>query len=334
MNRRELLGTAAGAAAATLAMPYVARGAAPLTLRFAHFAQEDHPANIAAKQFAARVAERTGNAIRIMIFPNNQLGGPPEQAQQIKLGTIDMGLPTQGQLDKYDKAFGAVMLPFIFDSRPLVFRVLDGPAMDWLGPLAEKQGFILLRNWDYGFRNVTNSVRPIKAPEDLKGLKLRTPPELQIQASMEALGAVVQAIAFPELYLALAQKVVDGEENPIAVIYYNKFYEVQKHLAITRHIYNNMIHTIGVNAWMKLTPEQQTIFREESTAAGDLMRKLMEEGEADQIAKLEAAGLETTQPDLAPFRALMEPAYQRIADYAGADNVKKFRDMVDEARKG
>jgi TRAP-type C4-dicarboxylate transport system substrate-binding protein len=160
MNRRELLGT--GAVAAMLAAPYVARGASPLTLRFAHFAQDDHPANIAAKQFAERVAERTGNTIRVMILPNNQLGGPPEQAQQIKLGTIDMGLPTHGQLDKYDKAFGAVMLPFIFDSRPLVFRVLDGPAMDWLAPLAETQGFILLRNWDYGFRNVTSgqSMRP------------------------------------------------------------------------------------------------------------------------------------------------------------------------------
>ena len=95
--------------------------------------------------------------------------------------------------------------------------------MDWLAPLAEKQGFVLLRNWDYGFRNVTNSVRPINAPDDVKGLKIRTPPELQIQASMEALGAVVQAIAFPELYLALSQKVVDGEENPIAVIYFNKY---------------------------------------------------------------------------------------------------------------
>jgi TRAP-type transport system periplasmic protein len=95
-----------------------------------------------------------------------------------------------------------------------------------------------------------------------------------------------------------------------------------------------MIHAVGVNAWMKLTPEQQTIFREESVAAGDLMRRLMEEGEADQIKKLEDAGLEATKPDLAPFRALMEPAYQRIADYAGADNVKKFRGMVDEARKG
>jgi len=256
-----------------------------------------------------------------------------EQAQQIKLGTIDMGLPTQGQLDKYDTAFAAVLLPFIFDSPAQVYKVLDGPAMDWLAPLAEKQGFILLRNWEYGFRNVTNSVRPINVPDDMKGLKIRTPPELQIQASMEALGAIVQAIAFPELYLALSQKVVDGEENPIAVIYYSKFYEVQKHLAITRHVYNNMIHTIGVNSWKKLTPAQQQIFREESASAGDLMRKLIGDAEADQIDKLKTAGMLVTRPDLAPFRARMDPAYKRIAAYAGEDNVKKFREMVDQARK-
>ena len=142
----------------------------------------------------------------------------------------------------------------------------------------------------------------------------------------------MQAIAFPELYLALSQKVVDGEENPIAVIYYSKFYEVQKHLAITRHIYNNMIHTIGVNSWKKLTPAQQEIFREESASAGDLMRKLIGDAEADQINKLAAAGMLVTRPDLAPFRAKMDPAYKRIAAYAGEDNVKKFRAMVDQAR--
>src|SRR5271157_3329939 len=102
MDRRRFLKTAVAAA--------------PLTLRWAHFAPEDHPANIAAKQFASRVETRTNGAIKINIFPNNVLGGPPEQAQQIKLGTIDMGLPTQGQLDKYELAFGAVMLPFIWDS--------------------------------------------------------------------------------------------------------------------------------------------------------------------------------------------------------------------------
>ena len=151
---------------------------------------------------------------------------------------------------------------------------------------------------------------------------------------MEALGATVQAIAFPELYLALSQKVVDGEENPIAVIYFNKFYEVQKHLAITRHIYNNMIHTVSAAAWTRLTPAQQAIFHEESTSAGELMRKLIADQEDDQIKRIEAAGMAVTRPDLAPFRAMMGPAYERIAAYAGADNVKKFREMADQGRTG
>jgi tripartite ATP-independent transporter DctP family solute receptor len=333
LDRRKFLKAGAAGAALSVSAPYVPVHAAPLTLRFAHYAAEDHPANIAAKQFADRVESRTNGAIKINIFPNNALGGPPEQAQQIKLGTIDMGLPTQGQLDKYDTAFAAVMLPFIWDSPQHVFRVLDGPAMAWLAPLAEKQGFVLLRNWEYGFRNVTNTVRPINTPDDVKGLKLRTPPELQIQASMEALGATVQAIAFPELYLALSQKVVDGEENPIAVIYFNKFYEVQKHLALTRHIYNNMIHTVSAISWNKLNPGQQAIFREESASAGDLMRKLIGDQEDDQIKKIEAAGMLVTRPDLAPFRALMAPAYERIAAYAGADDVKKFKEMAEAGRK-
>ena len=334
MDRRKLLQTTVAGATIAVSAPYTSSQAAPLTMRFAHFAAEDHPANIAAKQFASNVEKRTGGAIKINIFPNNALGGPPEQAQQIKLGTIDIGLPTQGQLDKYDTAFAAVMLPFIWDSPQHAFRVLDGPAMAWLAPLAEKRGFVLLRNWEYGFRNVTNIVRAINTPDDVKGLKLRTPPELQIQASMEALGATVQAIAFPELYLALSQKVVDGEENPIAVIYFNKFYEVQKYLAITRHIYNNMIHTVSAVAWKKLDSGQQAIFREESTAAGDLMRKLIGDQESAQIAKIEAAGTQVTRPDLTPFRALMAPANARIAAYAGADNVKKFQDMAEQGRNG
>ncbi|MGA2464814.1 MAG: TRAP transporter substrate-binding protein [Thermodesulfobacteriota bacterium] len=335
MNRRTFLKSivAFTGLALALAAPYVASAAGPLTLRFAHFAQEDHPANIAAKQFASRVETRTGGAIKINIFPNNALGGPPEQAQQIKLGTIDMGLPTQGQLQNFEKAFAVVMLPFVFDSPAHAFRVLDGTAMDWLAPLAEKQGFILLQNWEYGFRNLTNSVRPINAPDDVKGLKIRTPPELQIQASIEALGGVVQAIAFPELYLALAQKVVDGQENPTAVIFYNKYYEVQKHLAIIRHVYNNMIHTVSAVTWNKLTPAQQAIFREESTAASDLMRKLIADQETDQIKKLEGFGMAVTRPNLAPFRAKMEPAYKRIAAFAGEDNVKKFIELVERARK-
>jgi tripartite ATP-independent transporter DctP family solute receptor len=331
MDRRTFL-KSASVTGLVLGAPAIVRGAAPLTLRWAHYAQESHPAHIAAKQFAAKVEERTGGAIKINIFPNNVLGGPPEQAQQIKLGTIDMGLPTQGQLDKFEPAFAAVLLPFVFDGPAHAYKVFDGPAMEWLAPLAEKQGFVLLHHWDYGFRNITNSVRPINGPDDVKGLKLRTPPEIQIQASMEALGAIVQAIAFPELYLALSQKVVDGEENPIAVIYFNKFYEVQKHLALTGHIYHAMIHTISANSWRKLSPAQQDVFLEESANAAKLMRKLLGEEEQEQIKKIEAAGLQITRPDLAAFRAKMEPARKRIAAYGGEANVKKFLEMADQAR--
>jgi tripartite ATP-independent transporter DctP family solute receptor len=333
MDRRKFL-VASAASGAALAAPRISRGAGTIAMRFAHFGATDHPSNIAAKQFAQRVHDRTEGAVRITVYPNNVLGDPAQQTQQIKSGVIDIGLPTQGQLDKYQKAFAAVPLPFLFDSREQVFQVLDGPAMDWLAPLALQEGFVTLRNWDYGFRNLTNNVRPVHTPDDVKGLKIRTPPEVQIASAMEALGGIVTAISFPEVYLALSQGVVDGEENPIAVIYFNKYYEVQKHLAITQHVYNNMILTMSTGSWGKLNPVQQVIFREEGVAAGDLMRKLIGEQEQEQLAKIAAAGVGVTHPDLAPFRALMGPAYEKVSAYAGADNVAKMRAMVQKVREG
>ena len=302
-------------------------------MKFAHYAEETHPGNLAAKQFAAKVEERTKGQVKITIYPANVLGSPPEQCEQVRLGAIDMTLPTQGALDKYVKAFSVVMLPFVYDDYDHVYRTLDGPSMDWFSPLAEKEGFIVLSNWEWGFRNLTNNKRPINKPEDVKGLKIRTPPEIQLQAAMEALGGIVTKIAFPEVYMALAQNVVDGEENPIAVIYHNKFYEVQKHLALTRHVYNNMVHVVSAKSWAKLTAEQQKIFREESKSAGAYMRKAIVAEETDQIAKMEKAGMKVTRPNLAPFRAAMAPAYERIGKYAGEDNVKKFMKYVEDARK-
>jgi tripartite ATP-independent transporter DctP family solute receptor len=304
-----------------------------IQMRFAHFGEETHPSHLAAKQFAAKVEERTKGQIKISIYPANTLGSPPEQAEQIRLGAIDMGLPTQGQLDKYVKAFSVVMLPFVYENYEHAHRVLDGPSMEWLFPQAQKEGFILLSNWEYGFRNFTNNKRPILKPEDVKGLKIRTPPEIQLQAAMEALGGIVTKIAFPEVYMALAQGVVDAEENPIPVIYHNKFYEVQKHLALTRHVYNNMIHVLSVKSWAKLSPEQQKIFKEESKAAGALMRKTLIDDEENLVSKMEKSGMKVTRPESAPFRAAMGPAYERIGKYAGEDNVKTFMKFVEDARK-
>jgi tripartite ATP-independent transporter DctP family solute receptor len=243
-----------------------------------------------------------------------------------------MGLPTQGALDKYSKRFGVVMLPFVYDDAAHAYRVLDGPFMKWAGPDIEKQGMVHLSNWEWGFRNITNNKRAINAPDDMKGLKMRVPPEIQLQATMEALGAVTTKIAFPELYMSLKQGVADGQDNPLSVIYHFKIYEVQKYLAITRHVYNSMVHVISKATWDKLSPDQQKIIKEESIKAGNFMRETLQKEDESLLQKLKDAGMVVTTPDVSKFRALMKPAWERIAEYSGKSNVDEFLKMVDSVR--
>jgi tripartite ATP-independent transporter DctP family solute receptor len=278
------------------------------------------------------VEKRTGGQIKIAIYPNNALGSPPEVLEQNILGAVDMSLPTQGQLGKYSKKFNCVMLPFMFANYAQADKVLDGPFIKWAGPDLDKAGLVFLSNWEWGFRNLTNSKRPVNKPEDVKGLKIRTPPELPTQAAMEALGAVVTTINFNELQMALKQGVVDGQENPIAVIYANHLYETQKYLAMTGHNYNTMVHVISKKVWDKLTPEQQKIIKEESVKAGNWMRKAVRDAESDQIEQLKKFGVAVTYPDKSQFKKLMKPAYDRMSTIAGAENITFFTNMV-EAEK-
>lgn len=306
-----------------------AASAQDVTLKFAHYAAESHPGHAAAVQFAERVAERTGGAIEVEIYPANELGSPPEQLEQTVLGAIDMNVPTHGGLDKYEKAFGTVMTPFAFGSYAEAHKVLDGPFSDWAGPKLRDQGLQLLCHWEYGFRNITNSKQAINSPEDVAGLKLRTPPELQIVAALEGLGASTTQIAFPELPNALNQGVVDGQENPIGVIYHYNLNDFQKHLAVTRHVYNSMVHVINRDTYDSLTPEQQTILMEESCAAGTMMRDAVQKQEAEEIEELKARGMEVTTPDLVPFAAMMGDARARVAEYSGKENMEKFLSFLD-----
>ena len=313
------------ALAAVMGVAFVAsQASAEVTLKLAHFGAETHPSHIAAKQMAENVAKRTGGAVKIDIYPAKQLGSPPEHLEHTLIGAIDMNLPTQGVLDKYVKAFATVMTPFAFKDYEDAHRVLDGPFNDWVTPMLEEKGLILLSNWEYGFRNVTNNVRPINSPADMKGLKMRTPPEIQLVAAMEAMGASATQISFSELPNALTQGVVDGQENPIGVIYHYKVYEVQKHLALTRHAYNAMVNVINKASWDNLTTSQRFILRDESIAAGNLMRKLVASQEVDELKKLAEKGMLITRPDTSKFKAVMGPAYKRVAEYAGQENMDRF----------
>jgi len=303
-----------------------------IELKLGHFAAENHAGNEASKMFAEAVNKRTNGKIVVKIFPNNQLGSPPEVLEQNIQGAIDMSLPTQGQLAKYSQKFGCVMLPFAYKDYAHADRVLDGEFIKWAAPDLEKAGLVFLSNWEWGFRNLTNSVRPIVEPDDVKGLKIRTPPELPNQAAIESLGGTAQTIAFSELAMALKQKVVDGQENPIAVIYSNKIYETQKYLTMTGHTYNTMVHVISKKTWDKLTKDQQKIIMEESIKAGNFMRKKIRDAEADEIKKLKELGMEIVYPDNSKFKAKMDPAYKRMEASVGKENMDKFLKMVDAAK--
>lgn len=329
---KKLVATTLVCLLAFAAAPLMAADPGVVEMKLGHFAADTHPGHLAAKMFAEAVAQRTGGKIKVSIYPNNALGSPPEVLEQNILGAVDMSLPTQGQLGKYSKKFNCVMLPFMFDSYAHADKVLDGKFVAWAVPELEKTGLVFLSNWEWGFRNLTNNRHPVKRPEDVKGLKIRTPPELPTQAAMEALGAVVATINFNELQMALKQGVVDGQENPVAVIYANKLYEAQKYLTLTGHNYNTMVHVISKKVWDKLTPEQQTIVREESRKAGDWMRKSVREAEAEQLKQLATLGMAVVAPDKAQFKALMPPAYDRMKAIAGEENIAEFIRMVDEAR--
>ena len=304
-----------------------------INMKLAHYAAEDHPGAIAAKQFAENVEKRTGGAIHIDVYPNNTLGAPDDMLEQTILGAVDMSLGTQGSLGKYSPKFATVMMPFVFENYQHAYDVLDGPFFDWVKDDLDSQGLVYLGSWDYGFRSMTNSKHPINTPDDVKGLKMRTPGEIQLKSCMEALGAEVTAIAFNELYQSLLIGVVDGQENPVAVIYTQKFYETQKYLAITNHVYNSMNLVISKKTWAKLTDEQKQIITEESKNAAQTMRSLIQNSDADYIKKLEEKGMQVTYPDTKLFQEKMEPSYKAIANYVGNQSyIDTFLKMVDEKR--
>jgi len=313
--------------------PATGSAAGPIKMRLSHYVDESHPLHAAAKQFAEKVKERTKGEVEVTVYPANTLGSPPEQCEQVKLGTLDMSLNTQGQLEYYVKACATAQIPFLFDDYDHAHRTLDGPGMDWLAPLFEKSGFILMSNWEWGFRNLTNNKRPVLTPEDVKGLKIRVPPEFHLQTLFEGLGAVVTKIAWPELYMALAQNVVDGQENPLSAIYYQKFYEVQKYVALTRHAYSCSIQVMNPKSWAKLSPEQQKIFKEESQAAGAKARQILNDEETELLAKMEKAGVKISKPEIGPFREAAKPANEKIFQRYGMDNVKVMLKLAEETRK-
>ena len=305
------------------------------TITLGHFGAPGEPVTSAAETFKAKLEELSGGSFTVDIQGNSALGNAKEMVEQTQLGAIQMCLVSQGSLDKYDIRYALVTAPYVFDSYAHAYAVIDGPFAEWVSDgVLESKGLHNLGGWDYGFRCLTNSKVDVKTPADVKGLKIRTPSEIQKVACFEALGAQVEQVAFSELITALKQKTVDGQENPLSTIYNNSMWEAeQKYLSLTRHTWESVNLTVDNAWWESLTDEQRGWIEEAHAVARDQMRNEVQSSEADYIQKLKDAGMTVSEVDMSEFAAAMQPAWDRVAEYEGsADDMAKFLKMVDEAR--
>ncbi|MGB3719064.1 MAG: C4-dicarboxylate ABC transporter substrate-binding protein [Proteobacteria bacterium] len=312
--------------------PFIRPSRAALEFRLTHPADTSHPVHIEAEKMVQRIADRTNGEVKITIFPNNALGSPVETAQQTKLGAIDFILLNPANIESMSKTIGVINIPYQFDDYDHAHRTLDTTGRDWLAQQLKDAGFQWIANFEWGFRALSNSRRPVNTPDDVKGLKIRVPPELAIKAAFEALGASTQTIAFQEVYLALANKTVDGQDNPVATTYAAKFFEVQKYITLTKHIYASIMFAANPRSWGRMTEEQRAIVTEEATKAGSEARKGVREKEEWYLSEMEKAGLTITRPPVEPFREKMGPAYDQLKKALGEETWNTWTEFVKQAR--
>jgi TRAP-type transport system periplasmic protein len=305
--------------------------AGAVDLRLGHFAPDGHPCDVAAKQFKENVEKRTNGAVKINLFGNNALGSPPEVLEQVLLGAVDMSLSGQDQIAKHLPFYDVISTPFAFKDYATADKIIDGEFKAWADPELAKKNLVHLADWEWGFRQLTNSKQPVNVPADMKGMKIRTPPAFAYQAFVEAAGGNAVTIAFSELVMAMKQGVVDGQENPIGTIYALKLNETQKYMTILNYTYSSMVHLVTKRAWDKLTVDQQKVLTEESRNSAQLARKLLRDDEDKQLKELESKGMVVTRPDLKPWKATMGPAWDKVKARVGADNFTRFMAMVEKA---
>lgn len=306
------------------------------TIKFAFQNQKEHPQAIGAERFADLVAAKSGGNIKVKLFPGGTLGGDLQTVSALQGGTVEMTVLNAGLLAGQVKDFEVLDFPFLFDNAQEADAVVDsGFGNKLLMKLSEK-GLIGLGYWDLGFRNVTNSMRPIAKFEDLAGLKLRvmqTPIYIDL---FKELGANPVPMPFPELYAALEQKAVDGQENPVTVIVTSKFYEVQKHITLTRHTYNPQALLVSKKFWDTLAHTEQKILQAAAREATAYQRQVSRGREAESIETLRKNGIQVTElsaTELQRFRDKAKPVIEKHTQAVGAALVNELHAEIAKARK-
>ncbi len=287
-------------AAATLAAAAGAHAQA-VKLTLGHGAAPGNPRHEAAVKFAEVLKAKSGGRIEVQVAPSAQLGDDAAMVTALRTGALDLSANSQGALATVVPEYAAYGMPFLFASSAQAFKLLDGPLGKELADRSAEKSLVVLGYWDNGIRHMTNGKRAINKVEDMKGLKMRTPPDAVLVDIMQSLGADPQQIKFAELYVALQQGVVDGQENPLANIHASKLYEVQKHLALTSHMFQMTPFLMSKRSWDKLSEADRKAVQDAAAEATALQRKLSHEADEKLLAELKAKGVQVTTPDKAAF---------------------------------
>ena len=280
-------------------------------LTLGHGAAPGNPRHEAALKFAEVVKAKTSGRIDVQVAPSAQLGDDAAMVTALRTGALDLSANSQGAVANAVPEYAAFGMPFLFSNAAQAFKLLDGPLGKELADKSAEKGLIVLGYWDNGIRHMTDSKRPITKVEDMKGLKMRTPPDTVLVDIMQALGAEAQQIKFAELYVALQQGVVDGQENPVMNIHASKLYEVQKHLALTSHQFQVTPFLMSKRSWDRLSDADRKAVQEAATEATALQRKLSQESEDKLLADLKSKGVQVTTVDKAGFQKATAPVLDK-----------------------
>jgi TRAP-type transport system periplasmic protein len=313
--------------------------AAEKTLRLSHVTAHDSPWDKGAQRFAELVARNTNGRIEVKVFPQSQLANGSQKAEleMLQSGVIDMTWDSPIILALFlDKRFDVFNLPWLYPSMDIANRVADGPmgdlAMKWL----DEKGIVGLGIGVNGYRELTNSKRPVTTPEDMKGIKFRVAGSKLYLETFKLLGANAVTMSFGEVFTALQQGVIEGQENPTAIIYSSKLYEVQKYLTMWHYSFDPLILCVNRKVFDGLAPADQKAIRAAAKEAVAYERAVSAEEEKALPEELKKKGMQVnylTRDQIAVFKDRVQPVYAMVQDAVGADNMKLMLAEVEKAEK-
>ena len=324
--------------AAAAVAAFGAAGAATIgehTIKFATQNPKGHPLVIGMEKFAEIVTAKSGGKIKVNMFPGGVLGGDAPNVSALQGGTLEMVSMNSGILASQVKEFAVYDFPFQFANGKEADAVVDGPFGKMMHAKLQDKGMVGLTYWELGFRNMTNSKRPINTVADLAGLKIRVIPNPINLDWVKALDANPTPMAFPEVYAALESKALDGQENPLSVVLANKFFEVQKHLTLTNHQYNPQSVIISKKFWDKLNADEKKLIGDAAVEAGKYQRQVAREAATTALDTLKKAGMQVTElppAEMDKLRDKMRPVIAKYAVSVGQETVQAMQAELAKAR--